>query len=169
MESGFSRIDVASFHECREAVVTEKTGSDSNLAEPPGGGRQDRDVMREAARRPVTGPASIDTLAAGGGLEVPGREVHANAAPAQDPGGAGVSSSAPPSSAHSHSSESNLIPGERDASTLTHREAGAVGGQFAGADIPAATPASSMDERTAIEHAREGGGDIGVKSHNKHR
>jgi hypothetical protein len=50
------------------------------------------------------------------------------------------------------------IPGERDPSTLTHREPGAVGGQFAGADIPAPNPKEWLDDRTAREHAREGGG-----------
>ena len=50
------------------------------------------------------------------------------------------------------------IPGERDPSTLTHREPGAVGGQFAGADIPSPAPAGWLDDRTAREHAREGGG-----------
>jgi hypothetical protein len=164
VESGLGRIEGASFHEHQEAVVTERTGSDANMAEPPGGGRQDHDVMWDAANRSVSGPASIDTLAAGGGLQVPGREIHTGAAVAHDSGRA----SPVASSTHPHRSESGLIPGERDASTLTHREPGAVGGQFAGADIPAGAPAS-MDERTATEHAREGGGDIGVKSHNKHR
>ena len=50
------------------------------------------------------------------------------------------------------------IPGERDSSTLTHREPGAVGGQFSGADIPSPNPNEWLDERTAREHAREGGG-----------
>jgi hypothetical protein len=50
------------------------------------------------------------------------------------------------------------IPGERDPSTLTHREAGAVSGQFAGADIPPQPP-DWLDRRTAFEHALEGGGD----------
>jgi hypothetical protein len=118
--------------------VTER--NDPHLAEPPGGGRQDHDVMRDAATRTVTGPASTGTLAAIGGLQVPGREPHAEAAPASG-----------------EAARHELIPGERDASTLTHREPGAVGGQFAGADIPAASPEAWMDERTAAEHAREGG------------
>ena len=51
-----------------------------------------------------------------------------------------------------------MIPGERDPSTLTHREPGAVGGQFSGADIPSPNQQEWLDERTAREHAREGGG-----------
>ena len=50
------------------------------------------------------------------------------------------------------------IPGERDPKTLTHREPGAVSGQFAGADIPSQPP-DWLDRRTAYEHALEGGGD----------
>lgn len=148
--------------------MTEKSGSHANLAEPPGGGRQDRDVMRDAARRPVAGPASTDTLAASGGLEVPGREVHIGSAPGDQMRPAGGPHPSAPST-QSHGSESNLIPGERDASTLTHREPGAVGGQFAGANIPAAAPPAWIDEQTALEHAREGGGDVGGKLHPRHR
>ena len=100
--------------------------------------------MHDASMRPVTGPASTKTLAAIGGLQVPGREPHAPSATTHPPAGA--------------DSPHELIPGERDASTLTHRQPGAIGGQFAGADIPASAPQTWMDERTALEHAREGGG-----------
>ena len=124
--------------------------------------------MREAAMRPVTGPASTDTLAAGGGLEVPGRECHSGGASAYD-ASRGYAPQVSGSGGESHTGESSLIPGERDATTLTHRQPGAVSGQFAGADIPAVVPPASMDERTALEHAREGGGDLGAKSHTKHR
>ena len=51
-----------------------------------------------------------------------------------------------------------MIPGERDPTTLTHREPGAIGGQFAGADVPSPDPKNWLDERTAREHTREGGG-----------
>lgn len=53
----------------------------------------------------------------------------------------------------------NPIPGERDPANLTTREPGAVGGQFAGGDIPPSDHYDWMDEATAHEHAREGGGD----------
>ncbi len=52
-----------------------------------------------------------------------------------------------------------MIPGGRDAANLTHREPGAVGGVFTGADIPADSPADWLDEATARERAREGGDD----------
>ena len=137
--------------------MTERTGFDATTgAEPPGGGRQDHDVMREAATRPVTGPASTETLAASGGLQVPGREPHASPAASAD-ADAGHGSASPVSTRHAHATASSLIPGERDPTTLTHREPGAIGGPLAGADIPAAAPPSSMHERTASEHAREGG------------
>jgi hypothetical protein len=108
--------------------------------------RQDHDAMQAAAMRPVTGPASTDTLAAGGGLDVPGRESHPELLHAE-PG-----------------TRRELIPGERDATTLTHRESGAVSGQFAGADIPPAPPEGWMDDTTANEHAREGGATKKVRS-----
>jgi hypothetical protein len=97
--------------------------------------------------RPVSGPASTDTLAAGGGLDVPGRESHPELAAAS------ADRTAPDRGEHHE-----LIPGERDATTLTHREPGAIGGQFAGGDIPSPDPATWLDEKTAFEHAKEGGG-----------
>ncbi|PYR62438.1 MAG: hypothetical protein DMF87_14790 [Acidobacteria bacterium] len=52
----------------------------------------------------------------------------------------------------------DLIPGARDASTLTHREAGAIGGDPYGADIPAEPP-QWEDETTRRLHELEGGGE----------
>ena len=52
------------------------------------------------------------------------------------------------------------IPGERDVETLTHREPGSIGGRFTGADTPSPRRSDWLDERTALEHAREGGGDF---------
>ena len=126
--------------------MTDTMRSSSTPAEPPGGGRQDHDVMRATAMRPVTGPASTDTLAAGGGLDVPGREAHPELAMPAD------RSTADPGDHH------EMIPGERDATTLTHREPGAIGGQFSGADTPSPDPSAWLDEKTAFEHAKEGGG-----------
>ena len=51
----------------------------------------------------------------------------------------------------------DLIPGAYDASTLTHREPGAMGGDPYGADIPPAAP-DWEDAETCREHEREGGG-----------
>jgi hypothetical protein len=117
-------------------------------AEPPGGGRQDHDVMRAASMRPISGPASTDTVAAIGGGDVPGREPHPELAE-RALRGDGVPA------AHPH----EPIPGERDPGNLTHREPGAVGGQFAGADIPSGETGWALDEQTSFEHALEGGGD----------
>jgi hypothetical protein len=134
--------------------MAETMSSDTTPAEPPSGGRQDHDVMRAAAMRPVSGPASTDTLAAGGGLDVPGREPHPELAAVPDaPAAAG-------GRAHHE-----IIPGERDATTLTHREPGAIGGQFAGGDTPPPDASAWLDEQTASEHAREGGGTIARKPH----
>ena len=49
------------------------------------------------------------------------------------------------------------IPGERDVTTLTHRQPGAIGGDPYGADIPAAPP-QWEDDTTRHEHELEGGG-----------
>jgi hypothetical protein len=130
-----------------------KTIGELTLAQPPAGGRQDHEVMREAAMLAVDGPASTSTLAAGGGLEVPGREPRPAATIARE--------LRPGSSAAARVHEP--IPGERDASTLTHREAGSMGGQFTGADTP--PPRPWLDDRTAFEHALEGGGDDAARRH----
>jgi hypothetical protein len=58
--------------------------------------------MRAASLRPATGPGSTDTLAAIGGLDLPAGEAHPELAPA--PAG----------------STPEPIPGERDATNLTH-------------------------------------------------
>jgi hypothetical protein len=51
----------------------------------------------------------------------------------------------------------DLIPGAREASTLTHREAGAIGGNPYGSDIPPVQP-EWEDAATYREHELEGGG-----------
>ena len=98
--------------------------------------------MRAASLRPLSGPASGDYLSAIGGLELPAHESH--------PELVAVTSEAAP----------EPIPGERDATTLTHREAGAVGGQFAGGDTPCPDRHTWLDEATSREHVREGGGRV---------
>jgi hypothetical protein len=98
--------------------------------------------MRAASMRPLEGPVGTSSLAAGGGLEVPGGDADAMAALEETPG----------------LLRPEPIPGERDASTATHRAPGAIGGQFAGADTPSPRQADWLDEETAFEHAREGGG-----------
>jgi hypothetical protein len=82
--------------------VTENNPEPEEGATPPKGGRQDHDAMRAGSLRPVTGPASTDTLAASGGLELPGGERQAEHVDAESP-------------VH------EPIPGERDASTQMNR------------------------------------------------
>ena len=91
--------------------------------------------MQAGASLPVSGPAGTDDLAASGGLEIPGRESHITAAPAEP--------AAP-----------ERIPGEREPDTLTHREPGAFGSD----DPPSPRRTEWLDEATAIDRAREGGG-----------
>jgi hypothetical protein len=106
---------------------------------PPGGGRWDHETMREASLRPVSGPASTDTLAASGGLELPAhRAPRARRVPA--------------------SVAEEPIPGARDASTLTYRQPGSIGGRFSGADTPPADPTRLLDEDTIHDRELEGGG-----------
>ena len=104
---------------------------------------QNHDAMRAAAERRVSGPAATADLAAGGGLELPGREEHA-----------GPETVVGMDRDHVH----EPIPGEHDATTLTHREPGAVSGAFNGADNVAGDPHAVSDERTRREWIREGGG-----------
>jgi hypothetical protein len=85
-------------------------------AEPPHGGKTDHEAMRSAAMRRTSGPAN-EALAALGGVELPGHESHVELIPPDE-------------------SVREMIPGEYDATTLTHREPGAIGGQFSGADLP---------------------------------
>jgi hypothetical protein len=127
------------------AETDHSSSPDIAPAEPPAGGRQDHTAMRDASMRPVSGPASTDTLAASGGLEVPGGERESSSQftlPDVNPQQDGY----------------ELIPGARESDTLTYREPGGMGGQFNGADLAAAGQTDSLDERTAAERAREGGG-----------
>ena len=107
-------------------------------AVPPGRGEQTHEVMRADASRPVTGPASTDTLAAGGGLEVPGREPHPYAVEHE------ILSHEP-------------IPGERDPAALTSREPGAIG-TLSGKELPAADPRAWLNEDEIEALRRDGGG-----------
>ena len=91
--------------------------------------------MRVSATRAVQGPASTDTSAASGGLEVRG-------APEDLPRG----------------TTREPIPGEREPDTLLGTEPGAVGGVGFGANLPDTDLEKTMDERTAHEHEVEGGG-----------
>jgi hypothetical protein len=109
---------------------------------------QNHDAMRAAAERPVSGNAATEKLAAGGGLELPGREQPASPLPI-----VGIDRN----DAH------EPIPGEYDATTLTHREAGAMGGAFNGTDNLPNDPDAVSDARTRREWTLEGGGRDGAR------
>ena len=98
--------------------------------------------MQAASMLPVSGPAGTDDLAAGGGLELPGHESHA----------------APLTADSSDAHRREPIPGARETDTLTHREPGAIGGQFTGEDVPAPRRQDWLAEDTAVDRALEGGG-----------
>ena len=117
-------------------------------AQPPANGRQDHDAMRAASMQPVTGPASTDVLAASGGLNVPGGDPEATAsipvptvAPRPEP-----------------------IPGERDPHNLMQSQPGAMG-RLVNRDLP--PEPSTLDETTAHERAREGGGNDSERPHGR--
>ena len=107
-------------------------------ATPPGRGEQTHETIQAEASRPVAGPASTGTLAAGGGLEVPGREPH-------------------PYVLRHETLAHEPIPGERDAATLTTRQPGGIG-TLAGAELPRADANTTLTEDDVEELRREGGG-----------
>jgi len=115
-------------------------------ASPPSEGRQDHDAMRVDAMLPVTGGASTDALAAAGGLNVPGSDPAATSAIA--------------STLATTASRHEPIPGERDASTLTYRQSGAMGASSTGEDVHVDLDAT-LGDRTRRERKREGGGGHG--------
>jgi hypothetical protein len=104
---------------------------------------QSHGAMRAAALRPVSGSTATPTLAAGGGLEVPGGEPKDLEVPL-----AGTDDT----------STHEPIPGERDGETLTHREPGAIGGAFNGVDNIPVPSDGMMDGPTHRDRVLEGGG-----------
>lgn len=111
---------------------------------PPAGGRQDHAAMRVDSMLPVSGPASTDMLAAAGGLNVPGDEPQSSAALTLN---LSVTNPTP-----------ELITGAYEPDTATHRQPGAIGGRFNGEDSAGLDSYQELDERTAEERRREGGG-----------
>jgi hypothetical protein len=104
---------------------------------------QTHDAMQAASHRPVNGVPDVQNsppLAASGGLEVPGREMHAAPIPM-----IGID--------HAHHEP---IPGERDPGTLTHRGPGAMSAPFNGQEPSGAT--WPLDAARRRELVREGGG-----------
>jgi hypothetical protein len=106
-------------------------------AAPPGRGEQTHQVMQADASRPIAGPAATGTLAAGGGLELPGREAH-------------------PYAVEHETLQHEPIPGERDPGTLTSREPGGIG-TLSGAELPQVDPRAWLTEEDIDELRREGG------------
>jgi hypothetical protein len=124
----------------------------AHAAEPPAHGRTDQVSMRKASHLAVHGPAASDHLASIGGLELP----------------PDVQNRADHAEINENDEAVALIPGAREPDTLTHREPGAMGGAFTGADIPPADP-PWLDDRTAIEHRREGGERLKDAAHHDRR
>jgi hypothetical protein len=123
--------------------------SSNSLTDVP---EQSHEAMQAASERAIGGPAATDVLAAGGGLELPGREKSAG-----PPHVVGMDRTA----LH------EPIPGEHDGTTLTHREPGAMGGAFNGADNVTSVPASVADDQTLREWIREGGGRVAERQFEK--
>lgn len=121
---------------------------------PPAGGEQDHYAMRVDAMLPVTpGTASTDVLAAAGGLNVPG----------DDPAITAQLARALATIASRH----EPIPGERDASTLTYRQLGAMTAPFWGEGMHFDL-AKTMTETTKADRALAGGGGVGERRHTTH-
>jgi hypothetical protein len=106
------------------------------------------DAMQAASHRPVSGSPDSLPIAAGGGLEVPGREMHAAPIPM-----IGID----------HATH-EPIPGERDPETLTHRQPGSMSAPFNGQENPGAS--WPLDEQRRRELVREGGG-LDAERHEK--
>ena len=61
------------------------------------------------------------------------------------------------------------IPGEYDATTLTHREPGSMGGVFNGADNRSSDSGTVADDQTQREWILEGGGRDGQRLVDRHK
>src|SRR4051794_24471161 len=104
------RIELTSVE--ASAVSDSTHDSRAEQGHPPHNGQQDHEAMRAASMWPIDGPASTDTLAASGGLTVPGNDPRAPMPLAAD------------------TSPREPIPGERDPTNTTHRPPGAMGTLF---------------------------------------
>jgi hypothetical protein len=134
-------------HEAGSSGQVDGKQRDHSSAEPPAGGRTDQHSIVTAAHKPVHGPGSTDHLAAAGGFDVPPGEEPVEDLTVEDPA-------------------ASMIPGAREADTLTWREPGAIGGAFTGADIPP-EPTAWLDERTARDRRLEGGGHYAIRDHRR--
>jgi hypothetical protein len=121
------------------------TDTNDEGATPPNRGRTDHESMRRASELALDAPgvAASDTLAASGGLDLPGRMP-------QMPTPADQEMVAEP------------IPGERDPGTSMPSTPGIIGGTGYGENIPEGSGVP-VDEDTRRESEREGGGDPGQR------
>jgi hypothetical protein len=103
--------------------------------------RIDHEAMRRASELPTSGDGATDTLAASGGLELPGREPHSSDAASPE---------------HRH----EPIPGEHDHTTEAATSPAIVGTTGYGIDLPVTNEDSTVDEETARRSRWEGGGKI---------
>ena len=119
-------------------------------ASPPGNGRQDHDAMRVDAMLPILpGQGSTDALAAAGGLNVPG----------DDP----VITEPLARALATITSRREPIPGERDTSNLTRRQAGAMTAPFWGEAVHFDLD-KTMTDMTREDRALAGGGGRGERT-----
>jgi hypothetical protein len=101
--------------------------------------RLDHDAMRRAAELPISGPAATNTLAASGGLELPGREPH-------------------PTDAASPADAPEPIPGEHDRTTEQPTQPAIVGTTGFGSDVPASEVDPTLDDELRKQVRWEAGG-----------
>ncbi|MGH9347300.1 MAG: hypothetical protein ACRD26_08530 [Vicinamibacterales bacterium] len=107
--------------------------------------RMDHEAMRRAAELPLQGPAATDTLAASGGLELPGGEPY-------------------PTDAPHRGEDREPIPGEHDHTsepTTTPAVAGTTG---FGGDLPHTDVDPTLDAEAREQFRWEGGGHISRKA-----
>lgn len=120
-------------------------------ASPPGDGRQDHDAMRvDAMLSILPGQGSTDTLAAAGGLNVPG----------DDP----VMTEQLARALATIASRHEPIPGERDTSNLTYRQSGTMSAPFWGERVHFDL-GKTMSATTKEDRALAGGGGAGERKH----
>jgi hypothetical protein len=106
--------------------------------------RMDHEAMRRASELPVEGPAASDTLAASGGLEVPGRLPHGSSAP-------------------DRGNDHEPIPGEHDNTTAAATLPGIVGTTGYGGDLRPETEDVTLTDEDHERARWQGGGRTGAR------
>ena len=136
---------------------TTRNASDDTAREgatPPGRGEQNHDTMRASAMRTISGPGAADFLAAGGGLDLPGIDASKGTSALNE----GSPRTDPARLTPRLGPDHEPIPGERDVTNLTGSQTGTIGGGGAGAHNSSPNRATGVDDPTATERRREGGG-----------